>query len=260
MPVVKGMVGLVPVDPDLLWVVLFNLEFLEELIYCRGVDKAKIVFMADNSHEAGVAMGVYGVKTFELPQTVRDPAVVINLLAAKISIAFYQGGTVPKTNNLVVGGNPPYNSARVAGSTSSNNIYHLFVQAVVEALKPKYHTFITPSRWMQGGKGLDKFRAWMLSGAPTKASDGVKHLKEIVDFKGNSDVFVEADIPGGVSYYLWDRDNNHPTCMYSGVPRKLDEFDVFIREKVYLEYAQKFLHPEQIDTVDLSAIPGIALD
>lgn len=36
-----------------------------------------------------------------------------------------------------------------------------------------------------------------------------------------------------------------------------DLFDVFIREKVYLDYAQKFLAPEQIDEVDLSRIPGI---
>lgn len=33
-------------------------------------------------------------------------------------------------------------------------------------------------------------------------------------------------------------------------------FDVFIREKVYLEYAQRFLAPEQIDSVDESNIPG----
>jgi len=33
-------------------------------------------------------------------------------------------------------------------------------------------------------------------------------------------------------------------------------FDIFIREKVYLSYAQKFLDPGQIDEVDLSKIPG----
>ena len=38
-----------------------------------------------------------------------------------------------------------------------------------------------------------------------------------------------------------------------------DLFDVFIREKVYLEYAQQFLTPEQIDDVDLSKIPGVSL-
>lgn len=33
-------------------------------------------------------------------------------------------------------------------------------------------------------------------------------------------------------------------------------FDVFVREKVYLEYAQRFLADEQIDKVDESKIPG----
>jgi HD-GYP domain-containing protein (c-di-GMP phosphodiesterase class II) len=39
-----------------------------------------------------------------------------------------------------------------------------------------------------------------------------------------------------------------------------DLFDVFIREKVYLEYARQFLAPEQIDAVDLGSIPGIPPD
>ena len=39
-----------------------------------------------------------------------------------------------------------------------------------------------------------------------------------------------------------------------------DLFDVFIREKVYLDYAKQFLSPEQIDDVDLSKIPGVNLD
>ena len=35
-----------------------------------------------------------------------------------------------------------------------------------------------------------------------------------------------------------------------------DLFDVFIREKVYLEYADRFLNKAQIDEVDVSKIPG----
>lgn len=35
-----------------------------------------------------------------------------------------------------------------------------------------------------------------------------------------------------------------------------DLFDVFVREKVYLKYAQQFLEPFQIDEVDESKIPG----
>ena len=38
-----------------------------------------------------------------------------------------------------------------------------------------------------------------------------------------------------------------------------DLFDIFIREKVYLDYAKQFLAPEQIDEVDLSKIPGVNL-
>ncbi|MFN0161952.1 MAG: HD domain-containing phosphohydrolase [Burkholderiales bacterium] len=37
-----------------------------------------------------------------------------------------------------------------------------------------------------------------------------------------------------------------------------DLFDVFIREKVYLKYAEEFMNPEQIDPVDLAKIPGVA--
>ena len=35
-----------------------------------------------------------------------------------------------------------------------------------------------------------------------------------------------------------------------------DLFDVFVREKVYLQYAQQFLSPEQIDSVNDKLIPG----
>jgi hypothetical protein len=35
-----------------------------------------------------------------------------------------------------------------------------------------------------------------------------------------------------------------------------DIFDLFIREKIYLRYAEKFLGPEQMDEVDVASIPG----
>ncbi|MDR5170533.1 GAF domain-containing protein [Methylobacillus flagellatus] len=37
-----------------------------------------------------------------------------------------------------------------------------------------------------------------------------------------------------------------------------DLFDIFIREKVYLHYARRYLQPGQIDAVDEAAIPGYA--
>jgi HD-GYP domain-containing protein (c-di-GMP phosphodiesterase class II) len=39
-----------------------------------------------------------------------------------------------------------------------------------------------------------------------------------------------------------------------------DLFDIFIREQVYLRYAEQFLDLEQIDTVDLAVIPGVPED
>ena len=37
-----------------------------------------------------------------------------------------------------------------------------------------------------------------------------------------------------------------------------DLFDIFVRDRVYLRYAEQFLDPEQIDEVDVSRIPGYA--
>lgn len=36
-----------------------------------------------------------------------------------------------------------------------------------------------------------------------------------------------------------------------------DLFDVFLRERVYLRYAERFLAPEQIDTIDWQRVPGV---
>ena len=35
-----------------------------------------------------------------------------------------------------------------------------------------------------------------------------------------------------------------------------DLFDVFVRDGVWLDYAQRYLKPEQIDAVDVNRIPG----
>lgn len=37
-----------------------------------------------------------------------------------------------------------------------------------------------------------------------------------------------------------------------------DLFDVFVRDKVYLKYAEMFLDPEQIDDIDIASIPGFS--
>ena len=39
-----------------------------------------------------------------------------------------------------------------------------------------------------------------------------------------------------------------------------DLFDVFLRERVYLRYAQRFLDPKQIDTIDWHRVPGVSAE
>lgn len=94
----------------------------------------------------------------------------------------------------VIVGNPPYQTGD--GKTSESPLYHYFIQAAI-ALNPKYLAMIVPSRWFNGGKGLDEFRAKMIND---------RHLRAIVDNPKLFDCFPGVEIKGGVNYFLWDRD------------------------------------------------------
>lgn len=103
----------------------------------------------------------------------------------------------------VIVGNPPYQIG-VEGNTRTKPIYQLFVERAI-AMRPRYIVMITPSRWFTGGLGLDEYRDRMIND---------RHLAKIVDNPKLFDVFPQAEIKGGVSYFLWDREHDND-CEFS---------------------------------------------
>lgn len=95
----------------------------------------------------------------------------------------------------VIVGNPPYQIG-VEGNNRTKPLYNLFVERAI-TLNPRYLVMITPSRWFTGGLGLDQFRRRMLAD---------RRLRIMVDNPKLFDVFPQAEIKGGVSYFLWQRD------------------------------------------------------
>lgn len=159
----------------------------------------------------------------------------------------------------VIIGNPPYQMTGASGGTSDASIYHLFVEQAMR-LEPRYVTMVIPSRWMAGGRGMDEFRAEMLS---------CGKLVEIVDFPVSKDVFPNVEVKGGVSYFLWDKEHGGDTnvTMVRGdeiigpVARNLSEFDVFVRDPRGVEIlrkVQKLAEPSMIEILTGDTPFGIA--
>jgi site-specific DNA-methyltransferase (adenine-specific) len=143
-------------------------------------------------------------------------------------------------NNMkfdVIIGNPPYQLQDGGFAASSMPIYQKFIETAI-ALNPKYISMIIPSRWFAGGKGLDDFRARMLTD---------KRLKVLVDHPNAEDCFPGVEIKGGVCYFLWDSKHNGECEVISMLgaeevsraTRKLDEHDTFIRFNESIDIIKK---------------------
>lgn len=140
----------------------------------------------------------------------------------------------------VIIGNPPYQLDDGGFGQSAAPIYQLFVEKALE-LAPHFSVFVTPSRWMAGGKGLHHYRERMLSD---------RRMRSIVDYPKLYEGFPGVKIRGGISYFLWDREHDGTCTMQTiwdgeptgpAVQRNLDEFDVLVRRNEAVPILQKVM-------------------
>lgn len=97
--------------------------------------------------------------------------------------------------NVIIG-NPPFENSDGGNGASSTPLYNKFIEAS-EELQPDVISYIIPSRWYTGGKGLDSFRNLMLTDI---------HLKKLCDYRTPEDVFPNTNIRGGVCTFVWEKD------------------------------------------------------
>lgn len=143
-------------------------------------------------------------------------------------------------------GNPPYQESDGGGGSgrSASSIYPYFFKQSIE-LKPDYISMIMPSRWFNGGKGLDDFRASMLSDS---------HISRIVDFCDSKFCFPTSDIAGGICYLLWDKKHSG-NCLMKNVlkngatfsdMRILNEYPVLVSNNRAIHIIRKVLNHKEL--------------
>lgn len=139
--------------------------------------------------------------------------------------------------NAIVG-NPPYQVTAESGNRSLP-VYNHFIQ-ISKEIKPDYLSLIVPSRWMSGGLGLTEFRKSMLED---------KRLNRMTDYPDSNQIFPGVEVKGGICYFLWDSSHDgkcevttiRGKNIYGPVKRKLDKFDILVRDSLSVVILDKIL-------------------
>ncbi len=141
-------------------------------------------------------------------------------------------------------GNPPYNK-EFNGTSGASPLYHTFIEKHIECCK--LLSFVTPSRWLSGGKGLGEFRETMLRN---------KNIVYMITFKDASEIFGKSvKIEGGVNYFMIDTDYTG-LCLYNNTYIDLGIFDIILESK-YHSLVLKILHFDKITKLYAGRCYGI---
>lgn len=166
----------------------------------------------------------------------------------RVSFWLNEGNEIMKFDAIV--GNPPYMIMDGGAKASAKPIYNYFIESS-KKVEPKYMSFIIPTRWYTGGKGLDDFRKSMLND---------KHMELIHDYLTPEYIFSNTNIRGGVCYFLWNKDYNNEVDLIrvvthqnekiiSDIKRKfkIKEVDIFIRDAHAIAILDRILKEKNID-------------
>ncbi|MGQ7562712.1 Eco57I restriction-modification methylase domain-containing protein [Streptococcus suis] len=237
---------------------LYPLHSAISLYYQRMAENDDNRFEADQVYQEILANNIYAIAKTPMAKTITERTLT-GYRKHKTNVTYIESLTdILKTDieqgkklveeafeNVkfdVVIGNPPYQESDGGAQASASPIYHKFVE-LAKTLNPNHISLIMPSRWYTGGKGLDNFRAEMLSDVT---------IRDLYDFPNPDEVFPNTNIRGGVCVVHWDSDWNNQKdltrviTMEGGkvaaeVQRRLaeDDVDIFIRDHRILNILTK---------------------
>ena len=132
-------------------------------------------------------------------------------------------------------GNPPYQIMDNGAQASAKPIYNYFVEAGKKT-GAQYMSFIIPTRWYAGGKGLDLFRDSMLED---------KHLEKLFDCLTPDYIFPNTNIRSGVCWFLRNANFDNKKDLLRVVTVEKNAITQDIRRPLKIEGANIFIRHSQ---------------